>query len=88
MDTSQILILNTADRTILRYLYSSPDNPLSLFQLHKDYGFSPAQLGGFVDKLREIGVVGLHDECISLTDFGKQWLLSHRNKIFNSPVIC
>lgn len=86
MDTEQTLTINTADRTILRYLYRSSGTPLSLFQLHNDYSFSPAQLGSFVAKFGEIGIIDLHNEYISFTDFGKKWLISHRNTIFYSHV--
>jgi hypothetical protein len=86
MDAEKTLIINTADRTILRYLYRSFGIPLSLFQLHNDYRFSPGQLGSFVAKLGEIGIIDLHNEYISLTDLGKKWLISHRNKIFYSHV--
>jgi hypothetical protein len=86
MDNGQTITLNTADKTILLHLYRTYGNPQSLFQLHKEYAFSPAQLGSFVRKLGEIGIVELQDDYILLTECGKNWLLSNRNKIFFSQV--
>ena len=86
MDTDQILILTTADRMVLQHLYAYPDVPLSLFQLHKAYGFSPAQLGRFLAKLAGIGVVDHVDGNISITEFGKKWFLANRIAIFYSHV--
>jgi hypothetical protein len=87
MENNETLILNTADRTILRSLYTLRGTPLSLFQLHKELGFSPAQLGSFVSKFVEIGIVDLRDEAIMLTKFGRKWLVAHRMKIFYSRVL-
>jgi hypothetical protein len=86
MENEQTLILNTADRTILRTLYKLHDTPLSLLQLHNESGFSLAQLGGFVSKFINNGIVDFRDESISLTAFGKKWLIANRVKIFYSRV--
>lgn len=86
MDNGQTITLNTADKTILLHLYKTYGIPQSLFQFHKEYAFSPAQLGSFVRKLGEFGIVELQDDCILLTEFGKKWLLSNRNKIFYSHI--
>ena len=86
MDNDQTITLNTADKTILVHLYKTYGVPQSLFKLHEKYAFSPAQLGGFVRKLREIGIIELQDDFILLTEGGKKWLLSNRKKIFFSHV--
>lgn len=86
MDNGQTIILSTADKTILMHLYKTYRTPQSLFQLHKEYAFSPAQLGSFVRKLGEIDIIELQDDSISLTEVGKNWLLANRNKIFFSHI--
>jgi hypothetical protein len=86
MEDEETLILNTADRKILRTLYASLKPPLALFQLHKDLGFSPAQVGSFVAKFVKNGIVNLQDESISLTEYGRKWLIANRIKVFLSHV--
>ena len=80
------IILNTADKQILIHLYKTYGTPQSLFQLHNEYAFSPAQLGRFVKKLTSIGIIEIQNDNISLTTFGKKWLLSNRNLIFQKSV--
>lgn len=86
MSTENALVLYNSDRTILWKLYNSP-NPISLYGLHKEFGLSPAQLGTFVAKLKKINVISADEENIQLTEYGKKWVLAHRNKIFISNLV-
>lgn len=86
METEQTLILTITDRSILKLLYENSFSPISLYQLHIDYSYSPAQLGSFVAKLSGLGIVDEKDENIQITEFGKRWLLAHRIEIFCTKV--
>jgi hypothetical protein len=86
MNNGQTIIITTADKIVLLDLYRTYGTPQYLFQFHKKYSFSPGQLGSFVRKFGEVGIIELREDYILLTEYGKKWLLINRNRIFSSTV--
>lgn len=72
--------LYSEDIIILKEIFAK--KKISLYQFHKKYRLSPAQILRCVEKLSSKEIVEILDDYISLTELGSKWIDANRSFIF------
>ena len=55
---------------------------VNLYDLHIKYRLSPAQISRSVRKLQEEQVIIVDEKTISITNFGREWVIRNRRMLF------
>ena len=78
------MFFSSADKKIILTLYES-SKKIELYDLHKQFSFSPAQLSRFTRKFQKKRVIDYSNGYIKLTDYGKNWVIKNRRLLFLTP---
>lgn len=78
------MYFSSAEKKIVLTLYEC-DKDLNLYDLHKRFSFSPAQLSRFVRRFQKLKVIDYTNGSIKLTDYGKDWIIENRRALFLAP---
>jgi len=77
------IVIHSEDKEILLALYQEKLG-VSMYAFHDKYLLSLGQIARVVRKYKAIGVFDLGKDTLSLTTFGRNWLISNRVVLFNS----
>jgi hypothetical protein len=58
---------------------------VDLYDLYLIYRLSPAQVAMSINKFQQMGIIIYESNNIELSDYGQDWLISNRKKIFLQP---
>lgn len=72
---------SSSDREVIRFLYSKRDW-VDLYDLHVEFGLSPAQVLDVLERLLAIGLAERQGSQACLTPQGRDWVLAARGEIF------
>lgn len=72
---------SSSDREIVRFLFSKR-NWVDLYDLHVEFGLSPAQVLDMLERLLAIGLAERQGPQARLTPQGRDWVLAARGEIF------
>ncbi len=72
---------SSSDREVIRFLFSQP-NWVDLYELHMQFGLSPAQIIDMLERLITLGFAERQGAQARLTQHGRDWTVAARNKIF------
>ena len=76
-------MMHSEEIEILRELIKSDSVDLYLF--HDKYKMSPAQLSRAVSKFASKSIISINENTITLTPYGKKWIINNRKALFLSP---
>lgn len=74
----------SSDREVIRLLFSKPDW-VDLYDLHVEFGLSPAQVVDMLERLIAVGFAQREGAQARLTPQGRDWVLAARGEIFLNP---
>jgi len=72
---------SSSDREVLRFLFSKRDW-VDLYELHVEFGLSPAQVIDMLERLLGVGFAERQGVQARLTPQGREWVLAARGEIF------
>ena len=72
---------NSSDREVIRFLFSKRDW-VDLYELHVEFGLSPAQIMDMLERLLAVGLAERQGAQARLTAQGRDWTLAARGEIF------
>jgi hypothetical protein len=72
---------SSSDREVIRFLFSKRDW-VDLYELHIEFGLSPAQIIDILERLLGIGLAERQGTQARLTQEGRDWTLAARSEIF------
>ena len=75
------MYFSSADKKIILTLYEGGKD-IDIYDLHRRFSFSPAQLSRFTRRFQKIKVIECAHERIKLTDYGKDWIIRNRRVLF------
>jgi len=75
-------VFNSADREILRTLYSTMD-AIDVYVFYERYNLLPSAILRSIRRFEAEGVIRLmEDASLQLTEQGRRWVVGHRKQIF------
>lgn len=72
---------SSSDREVVRFLFSKR-NWVDLYELHVEFGLSPAQIMDMLERLLALGLAERQGAQARLTQQGRDWTLAARGEIF------
>lgn len=72
---------NSSDREVIRFLFSKR-GWVDLYELHVEFGLSPAQIMDILERLLPLGLAERQGVQARLTQQGRDWTLAARGEIF------
>lgn len=72
---------SSSDREIIRFIFSKRDW-VDLYNLHVEFGLSPAQILDMLERLIAVGFAERQGAEARLTPQGRDWVLAARGNIF------
>lgn len=72
---------SSSDREVIRFLFSKRDW-VDLYELHVEFGLSPAQIMDMLERLLALGLAERQGAQARLTQQGRDWTLAARGEIF------
>jgi hypothetical protein len=72
---------SSSDREVIRFLFSKRDW-IDLYDLHVEFGLSPAQVLDMLERLLAVGLAERQGAQARLTPQGRDWVLAARGEIF------
>jgi hypothetical protein len=72
---------SSSDREVIKFLFSGSDW-CDLYELHKRFNLSPAQILDIVERLKTVGLAEIDGVRARLTPDGRMWVIAARDEIF------
>jgi len=72
---------SSSDREVIRFLFKREDWA-DLYDLHEEFGLSPAQVLDIVERLAAVNFADLDGIKSRLTPAGREWIVAAREDIF------